>query len=600
MASSPAESAAQSAAAVGWDLNDLYAAADDPALDRDLEAADREAAELGADYRNRIARLDAGELAGLVARYESCLERAGRAGAYAHLAWSTDTGDAQRGALLQKLTERSARLHQALLFFELEWATLEDEQADALLADDRVARYRHFLRVTRRTRPHLLTEPEERVLSEKSVTGRRAWIRYFDETHGAARFTLDGAEIQREELLNKLHQGDRPLRQRAAAAVTEGLRTLLPTSTFVFNTLLADKASEDRVRSFPTWISDRNLDNQVDDAIVDALVAAVVGRYDIVERYYRLKRRLLDVGELFDYDRYAPLAAESRRYHWDDAVETVLSAYRRFSGRLGEQAARFFDNAWIDAPIRPRKRGGAFCHSCVPSVHPYLLLNYQGQPRDVMTLAHELGHGVHGLLAAPRGYLQFHTPLTTAETASVFGEALVFQDLLEREDDRRERLAMLVRRIEDTFATVFRQTAMNRFEQAIHEARRSDGELTHERFAELWLSTQRAMFGDSVTLSEDYGLWWSYIPHFVHTPGYVYAYSFGELLVLALYARYQEAGESFADSYVEMLAAGGSDWPHRIMQPLGVDLTDPGFWDRGLAMVEQMVEQAEELAGLPR
>ena len=438
------------------------------------------------------------------------------------------------------------------------------------------------------------------MLSEKSVTGRRAWIRYFDEVHGAAKFQLDGDDIQREELLNKLHQADRPLRQRAAASITEGLRALLPSSTYVFNTLLADKASEDRMRSFPSWISDRNLDNQVDDTVVDALVAAVTGRYDIVERYYRLKRRLLEVGELFDYDRYAPLAAESRRYHWDDAVDTVLSAYRRFSGRLGEQAARFFDNAWIDAPIRPRKRGGAFCHSCVPSVHPYLLLNYQGQPRDVMTLAHELGHGVHGLLAGPRGYLQFHTPLTTAETASVFGEALVFQDLLEREDDRRERLAMLVRRIEDTFATVFRQTAMNRFEEAIHEARRSDGELTQERFAELWLSTQRAMFGDSVTLSEDYGAWWSYIPHFVHTPGYVYAYSFGELLVLALYARYQEAGESFADSYVEMLAAGGSDWPHRIMQPLGVDLTDPGFWDRGLAMVEQMVEEAEELAGLPR
>ncbi len=596
MSSSPAESAADSATAVGWDLDDLYAATDDPALDRDLEAADREAAELAADYRGRLDGLDAAGLAGLVTRYETCLERAGRAGSYAHLSWSTDTGDAARGALLQKLTERSARLHQTLLFFELEWAALPEEQAKELEADERLAHYRHFLRVTRRTRPHLLTEPEERVLSEKSVTGRRAWVRYFDEVHGAAKFQLDGAEIQREELLNTLHQADRPLRQRAATGLTEGLRALLPTSTFVFNTLLADKAAEDRMRSFPSWISDRNLDNQVDGAVVDALVSAVVGRYDIVERYYRLKRRLLDVDELFDYDRYAPLAAESRRYHWDDAVETVLSAYRRFNGRLGEQAARFFDNAWIDAPIRPRKRGGAFCHSCVPSVHPYLLLNYQGQPRDVMTLAHELGHGVHGLLAAPRGYLQFHTPLTTAETASVFGEMLVFRDLIDREGDRRERLAMLVRRIEDTFATVFRQTAMNRFEEAIHEARRSDGELTQERFAELWLSTQRAMFGDSVTLSDDYGAWWSYIPHFVHTPGYVYAYSFGELLVLALYARYREVGDSFADSYVEMLAAGGSDWPHRIMQPLGVDLTDPGFWDRGLAMVEQMVEQAEELA----
>lgn len=595
MDASPAESA-DSAAAVRWDLGDLYAATDDPALDRDLDAADREAADLAAGYRGRLARLDAADLAGLTARYEGCLERAGKAATYAHLGWSADTGDAQRGALLQKLTERSARLRQTLLFFELEWAAVDDEQAEALLADRRIDRYRHFLRVTRRTRQHLLTEPEERVLSEKSVTGRRAWARYFDQVHAAARFTLDGADAQREELLNTLHEADRPLRRRAAAAVTAGLRTLLPTSTFVLNTLLADKASEDRLRGFPTWISDRNLDNQVDDRIVDALVAAVVGRYDIVERYYRLKRRLLSVGELFDYDRYAPLAAGSRRYRWDEAAQVVLSAYRRFSDRLGEQGARFFDNAWIDAPIRPGKRGGAFCHPSVPSQHPYLLLNYQGQPRDVMTLAHELGHGVHALLAAPRGYLQFHTPLTTAETASVFGETLVFQDLIDREGDRRERLAMLVRRIEDTFATVFRQTAMNRFEQAIHQERRSGGELTAERFGELWLSTQRAMFGGSVTLTGDYGLWWSYVPHFVHTPGYVYAYSFGELLVLALYARYREAGDSFADAYVRMLAAGGSDWPHRIMEPLGVDLTDPRFWDLGLAMIEGMVEQAEDLA----
>ena len=589
-------SPAESAAAVRWDLGDLYAATDDPAIDRDLEAAGREAADLAAGYRGRIARLDAAELAGLTARYESCLERAGKASTYAHLGWSADTGDAQRGALLQKLTERSARLRQTLLFFELEWAAVDDRQAEALLADRRLARYRHFLRVTRRARPHLLTEPEERVLSEKSVTGRHAWSRYFDQAHAAARFTLDGAGAQREELLNKLHEADRPLRRRAAAAVTAGLRTLLPTSTFVLNTLLADKASEDRLRRYPTWISDRNLDNQVDDRIVDALVAAVVGRYDVVERYYRLKRRLLAVGELFDYDRYAPLAAGSRRYRWDEAVSIVLSAYRRFSGRMGEQGERFFDNAWIDAPVRPGKRGGAFCHPSVPSHHPYLLLNYQGQPRDVMTLAHELGHGVHALLAAPRGYLQFHTPLTTAETASVFGETLVFRDLIDREGDRRERLAMLVRRIEDTFATVFRQTAMNRFEQAIHQERRTGGELTAERFGELWLSTQRAMFGGSVTLTDDYGAWWSYVPHFVHTPGYVYAYSFGELLVLALYARYRETGDSFADAYVRMLAAGGSDWPHRIMAPLGVDLTDPRFWDLGLAMIKGMVEQAEELA----
>lgn len=590
-----ASSAAESASAIRWDLSDLYAATDDPALDHDLNTVDESAATLASEYRGRMNQLDGAALSSLLKRYEDCLEKVGKASTYAYLLWSTDTGDPQRGALLQKLTERGARLHQTLLFFEIEWAALKDEQAEALMADEQLFHYRHFLRITRRTKPHLLSEPEERILSEKSITGKSAWVRYFDETHGAVRYQLDNANIQREELLNKLHQSDRALRQQAAVAITEGLKTLLPTSTFVFNTLLADKAADDKLRNFPTWVSDRNLDNQVDDSIVDALVVAVVARYDIVERYYRLKQRLLGVDELFDYDRYAPLATESKRYTWDEAVQTVLSAYQRFDGRLSEAGARFFDNAWIDAPIQPRKRGGAFCHPAVPSHHPYLLLNYEGQPRDVMTLAHELGHGVHSLLASPQGYLQFHTPLTTAETASVFGEMLVFQNLMEQEGDRREKLAMIVRRIEDTFATVFRQTAMNRFEQAIHEARRNEGELPKERFAELWLTTQRTMFGESITITEDYGTWWSYIPHFIHTPGYVYAYAFGELLVLALYARYQEVGSSFANLYVDMLSAGGSDWPHCIMNPLGVDLNDPSFWGQGLSMIEQMVEQAEEL-----
>jgi oligoendopeptidase F len=586
----------ESAASIRWDLSDLYTSTDDPNLDKDLKIVEESAAALSSEYRGRIEKLNGTELSSFLSQYEACLEQIGKISTFAHLSWSTDTGNPQRGALLQKLTERSARLHQILLFFDLEWTSLTDDQAQSFLSDERLSNYRHFLLVTRRTKPHLLSEPEERLLSEKSITGKSSWARYFDQMHAAAIYQIDGAEIQREELLNKLHQSDRSLRHRSAAALTDGLRTVMPSSTFVFNTLLADKAVDDTLRQLPTWISDRNLDNQVNDAVVEALVAAVVSRYDIVERYYRLKRRLLDVDELFDYDRYAPLAAGSKRYTWEEAVQTVLSSYEGFSRLLSEAGAQFFENAWIDAPIQPGKRGGAFCHPSVPSHHPYLLMNYAGQPRDVMTLAHELGHGVHALLSAPKGYLQFHTPLTTAETASVFGEMLVFRNLMEQENNRYEKLAMLVRRIEDTFATVFRQTAMNRFEQAIHEARRNDGELSNERFSELWLATQRSMFGDSVTLTENYGAWWSYIPHFIHTPGYVYAYSFGELLVLALYARYEEVGSSFADLYLEMLRAGGSDWPHQIMKPLGVDLNDPTFWNYGLRIIEQMVDQAEELA----
>jgi oligoendopeptidase F len=322
----------------------------------------------------------------------------------------------------------------------------------------------------------------------------------------------------------------------------------------------------------------------------------VTARYDIVERYYLLKKKLLGLDELQDYDRYAPLPAADRRYSWEEARTIVLRAYERFHPRMADEARQFFDKRWIDAAVRPGKLGGAFSHGVVPSVHPYVLMNYEARSRDVMTLAHELGHGVHQKLAGVQGTLQHRTPLTTAETASVFGEMLVFQDLIAAESDPEVRLAMLTSKLEDSFATAFRQVAMNRFEHAIHTTRREEGELTSERFAELWLASQRAMFGNSVTLRDDYGLWWSYIPHFIGVPGYVYAYAFGELLVLALYARYQEDGGDFAPLYLEMLSAGGSNWPHEIVRPLGVDLTDSQFWNKGLEILSDLVTEAEGMA----
>ena len=323
------------------------------------------------------------------------------------------------------------------------------------------------------------------------------------------------------------------------------------TNTYVFNTILADKASDDRLRNYATWISARNIANEVADETVEALIQAVTSRYDIVERYYRLKKSLLGLDELYDYDRYAPLPAADRRYTWNEAREIVLNAYAQFHPRMAEVARRFFEEQWIDAAVRPGKLGGAFSHGVVPSVHPYVLMNYEGMTRDVMTLAHELGHGVHQSLAGVQGTLQHRTPLTTAETASVFGEMLVFQDLVAAESDPAVRLAMLTSKLEDSFATAFRQIAMNRFENAIHTTRRVEGELTSERFGELWLDTQQAMFGDSVKLRDEYGLWWSYIPHFIGVPGYVYAYAFGELLVLALYAKYKEVGAEFAPRYLD-------------------------------------------------
>ena len=582
---------------VAWDLGDLYGGADDPRLGADLDQADAQAAGLRAQYYGRIAGLSPEQLRTMLQEYEAIYELAAKVGSYAYLFWSANTTDPARGALMQRATERESRLSQELVFVELEWANAPDDVAQKLIESPELARYRHYLEKARLYRPHVLSEPEEKVLAEKSVTGRSAWERFFNETHSAATFELDGEKLSNEKVLSKLHAPDRDLRKRAAASVTAGLRDLSRTSTYILNNLLADKASDDRLRHYESWISASNLANEVDDQVVEALVRAVTGRYDIVARYYRLKRRLLGLDELFEYDRYAPLPAAQHFYPWEETRQIVLDAYRAFHPSMAEIAGWFFERHWIDAAIRPGKIGGAYSAGTVPSVHPYVLLNYEARPRDVMTVAHELGHGVHQALSREQGMLQMHTPLTTAETASVFGEMLVFQDLMRRESDPQVRLTMLTGKLEDSFATVFRQVSMNRFEDAIHAARRNEGELTTERYNALWLDTQRAMFTDSVSLTADYGLWWSYIPHFINTPGYVYAYAFGELLVLALYARYQQVGAEFPGKYLEMLSAGGSNWPHEIVRPLGVDLNYLNFWKDGLQILDDMVSEAEKLAG---
>lgn len=578
-----------------WDLGDLYAGVSDPQIEADIARASALADEFAATYRGKIATLDAEGLRAAVSAYENIVEMTNRLGAFAYLIWTTDAANARYGALLQHLTELEAQFQQKLVFFELEWVNAPDEFAQAMLGAAALARYRHWLEATRRYQPHRLSEPEEKVLAEKSVTGRSAWARFFSELLGNTRYPFDGEELTQAAILAKLHVPDRDVRQRAAQAFTEVLRGQLPTLTFIFNTLAADKASDDRLRHYSSWIASRNLENEVSDDVVEALINAVTARYDIVARYYHLKRRLLGVDRLYDYDRYAPLPAAEGRYEWAQAREMVLRAYARFHPRMAEVAEQFFVRSWIDAPPYPGKRGGAYSASVVPSVHPYIFLNYTGNARDVMTLAHELGHGIHQYLSREQGMLQQHTPLTTAEMASTFGEMLVFSDFMNRETDPAMRLAMLAQKIEDSFSTIFRQISMNRFEHGMHTARREEGELTSERLGAIWLETQRAMFGDSVEMTDNYGLWWSYVPHFLHTPGYVYAYAFGELLVLALFARYRQEGDSFAPRYLEVLRAGGSDWPEKTLAPLGVDLTDPHFWQEGLGEIEKLVTQAEEL-----
>jgi oligoendopeptidase F len=580
---------------VTWNLDDLVPAPAEQGIDAILAEADRWVDAFAAFYRGRVAALTAPEMRSLLSEYEEVIESVGRAESYASLSWSTASSDPARGALLQKVSERQARLTQKAVFLDIEWAHTPEGAARKLIDDPLLSRWRHWLIIARRYKPHLLTEPEEKILTEKSVTGRQAWTRYFDETMAATLYDWDGGKAPAEVVLRQLYAPERETRQRAAAAITGGLRGVQRSTTFAFNTLFADKASDDRLRSYPTWITSRNMDNQVEDATVDALISAVTARYDIVARYYRMKKRLLGLPELFDYDRYAALPAAERRFTWSEARETVLSAYAGFHPTMAKIAGLFFEKRWIDAAVHPGKRGGAFSSSTVPSVHPYILVNFQGTAQDVMTLAHELGHGVHQYLARDKGVLQQNTPLTTAETASIFGETLVFHHLISREKDPKVVLSMLVREIESSFATVFRQVAMNRFEEAAHNARRTSGELTTGALSDIWLETQRAMFGTSVTLTPDYGIWWSYITHFIHVPGYVYAYAFGDLLVRALYNRSLSGGRDFPSRYLSMLAAGGSDWPATIVGTLGVNLANPGFWAQGLALLEGMVAQAEDL-----
>jgi len=580
---------------VRWDLSGLYT--DESTLHADVARTQEEAAAFATEYRGKLSELSAVDLAQALDRYQAIQECAGRAYTYVYLHWSTSTLDASRGALLQKVREACTQISQQLLFFELEWLHLSDEEAARCIEDAALATYRHYLERERLVRDYVLSEKEEKILVETSVTGSGAWSRFFTETMGAMRFDWNGQPVPQQIILSKLYESDREMRRQAAYSFTEGLKAAEHTLTFVFNTLLADKAFRDRLRGYPHWIKSRNLSNEVPDETVEALIDAVTSRYDLLARFYCLKRKLLGLDELFDYDRYASVGESDTRYTWQQARTMVLSAYSTFHPRMGEIASMFFDGRWIDAPVVPGKRGGAFSHGAVPGVHPYILVNYTGKTRDVQTLAHELGHGVHQYLSRVQGYLQANTPLTTAEMASVFGEMLVFERLMQKEADPRNRLAILVSKIDDTLATVFRQIAMNRFEDRIHTIRRERGELSAEQFGDVWMQTQEKMFQGSVTLGTHYRSWWSYIPHFLHTPGYVYAYAFGELLVLALYACYQEDKEVFPERYLGLLKAGGSDWPHILVGQLGIDLNDLSFWHRGLGAIEHMIKDAEELSG---
>jgi oligoendopeptidase F len=579
-----------------WDLDELAEGEGEQGVERQLDRSTKLAEEFAARYAGHLAELESEQLAVAMHQLEEIHELIGRAGSYAALRFSTDTADPERGALLQHVQERGTEIETKLLFFELEWAALDDEQVERLLSDDELAFASHYLRSARRYRPHLLTEPEEKIMAEKAISSQAAWGRLFGELTSALTVPLDGEEIKLELALSRLMSPEREVRRAAAEAVSAVLEPGLRTRSFIYNTLVYDQSVEDRLRHYPSWLSSRNLSNEASDESVKALIEAVRRRYDIPQRWYALKAQLLGLPKLADYDRSAPVIAENVTFGFGEARELVLDTYASFSPVAGDVTRRFFDEHWIDAPIRPSKRGGAFCAYTVPSVHPYVMLNFTARRRDVLTMAHELGHGLHAALAQPQGVFHQSTPLTLAETASVFGEALVFGRLLDAASTPRERLSLLAESLEGAIATVFRQMAMNRFEHLVHTHRRSEGELSVDRINGFWTETQTELLGDAVEVTEGYRMWWSYVPHFINSPGYVYAYAYGQLLALSVYRRYIEEGESFVPRYLELLAAGGSRGPEELGAIVGIDLADPGFWDSGLALVEEQLVAAEAAA----
>ena len=621
--------------ATAWDLEPLVEGEGPQGVERRLADALERAQAFAERYAGTLGELDGDGLRDAMEELAVIQELIGRAGTYAALRFSADTADPANGALLQLAQERGTAIETTLLFFELEWAALPEDRADELLGGEGLDFCRHHLRTVRRYREHLLSEPEEKILAEKALTGAGAWARLFEELTSAIEVELpplaggdrdgadgeghggdgegragagegrggagegrggDGETVALDVALSRLSLPDREVRRSTAEAVTAALAPGLRTRAFLFNTLLVDKSIDDRLRRYSHWLAARNLANEASDESVRALIEAVRGRYEIPRRWYRLKAKLLGVERIADYDRMAAVTEDEVSFPFARAREIVLECYSSFSSELGEVARRFFEERRIDAPVRPAKRGGAFCASAVPTVAPYVLLNYTARRRDVLTLAHELGHGVHFALAARQGVFHQATPLTLAETASVFGETIVFGRLLEEDSAPASRLALLAENLEDTIATVFRQVAMNRFEDLVHTARREQGELSVGRFGELWAESQREMLGDSVELTEGYLSWWSYIPHFIGSPGYVYAYAYGQLLALSVYERYEQIGSELVPRYLELLAAGGSRSPEELGKIVGIDLADPGFWEAGLDLVERQLQDAEAAA----
>jgi len=577
-----------------WDLGDLYPAPDSAAVAADFATAESAAQAFAAAHQGRLAAMSGNGLAAAIAEYERIEEVLGRLMSYAQLLFASDSSDAAIGRFYQTVSERVTAISSNLLFFTLELNRLDEAALEQKAADPALARWWPWLRDLRVFRPHQLADDLEKLLHEKEVTGRSAWSRLFDETVAAMRVTVSGQELTVSDALNRLSDRERSVREAAGRAIGEAFGGNIRLFSLITNTLAKDKETIDTWRHYPRPGSYRNRSNMVEDEVVDALVSAVRADFPrLAHRYYLMKAKWLGLPKLQHWDRNAPLPDDDdRSIAWSDARERVLTAYAAFSPELAEVGKRFFDRPWIDATLKPGKAGGAFAHPTVPSAHPYLLLNYHGRTRDVMTLAHELGHGVHQVLAAEQGYLMSGTPLTLAETASVFGEMLTFRALLDAADPKRRRI-MLAAKVEDMLNTVVRQVAFYHFETLLHDERRS-GELVPDRIAEIWLQVQKESLGPAFEFTPEYGVFWAYVPHFIHSPFYVYAYAFGDCLVNALYSVFQSGHPGFQAKYLKMLQAGGTKRHKELLAPFGLDASDPAFWKKGLDVIAGFIDELEQ------
>lgn len=581
-----------------WDLSDLYADAKDPAIRKDLDDAKQRSEAFQKEYQGKLAGLSGADLATAIVEYEGISEICGKIGSFAGLLHAGDGSDPVIGQFYQGVREKLTTISSFTLFFGLELNRIEETALQAKYDESAdLVRYRPWLDENRSFRPHQLSDEVEQVLHEREVAGSGAWIRLFDQTMAELRFPINGQDLTMSDAANMLSSTKVEDRKVAAKSIGDVLGKNIKLLAHITNTLAKDKEIDDRLRSFATPVSARNLSNQVEDDVVEALSEAVTSSYgDLSHRYYKLKAKWFGVDQLDYWDRNAPLPEDDdRQIDWDSARETVLKAYGEFSPNLANIGKRFFDNPWIDVPPRAGKSSGAFAHPTVPSAHPYLLLNYHGKTRDVMTLAHELGHGVHQILAGEQGYFLSDTPLTLAETASVFGEMLTFQSMLRAESDPKMRRIMLAGKVEDMLNTVVRQIAFFEFEKRVHSKRR-EAELTVDEICQIWIDVQKESLGDAIRYDEEYKFYWSYIPHFIHSPFYVYAYAFGDCLVNSLYDVYQNAEDGFADKYFDMLKAGGTKRHQELLAPFGLDASDPAFWQRGLNMIKRLIDELEELS----